>query len=343
MSSFHFHSPEALLILLVLVPLCVHVLLRRGQDRRATLRFPGVTSLAGLSPGRAARLQPLVETIKILGLVLLTVALARPRTVLGETERFALGTDLVVILDASTSMKAADMHSAGDGDGTEPRRAHGPMSRLTAAKHVLTDFVEGRPNDRLGLVVFAGFPFTACPLTRDRSVLLHYLEYVREGMIEDGTAIGDAVIAALNQLKGSRARSKAIVLVTDGRDNRSAIKPLIAARIAAELDVRLHTILIGTEEQLTYRMVGAIVQRVKAPADPELLAQMAQITGGLASRAVDADALAGIFARIDAMERTELPEKIVNREEVFHLFLLPGIGLLGLGLVLSQTRFRRFV
>ena len=343
MSTLSFESPEALLILLVLIPLCAYVLFRRAAARRGTLRFPGVASLAGLKPGSAARLLPLVELLKVLGLVLLTVALARPRTVLGEIERHGLGTDLIVVLDASTSMKAADMGIAADGDGTEPLIYQGPLSRLSAAKKVIGEFIEGRPNDRLGLVVFAGFPFTACPLTRDRSVLLHYLDYVREGMIEDGTAIGDGVIAALIQLKRSTAKSKAIVLVTDGRDNRSAVKPLIAANIAAELGIRLHTILIGTQEQVAYRMVGAVIQRVEVPADPELLARMAEMTGGLAARVGDADMLAGIFERIDAMERTELPEKIVSRDEVFHLFLLPGVGLLGLGLVLSQTRFRRFV
>ncbi|NOZ85888.1 MAG: VWA domain-containing protein [Deltaproteobacteria bacterium] len=336
-----FEQPASFLILAIALPLLIYVSGPWAGKRDGSLLFASPLKHLEVKHGWAARWSFVPRMLEITGVVLLVAALARPRATAGEIVDDTNGTDLVLVLDTSTSMRAADM-----GTGSNLGGPYSALSRIDAAKRVMDKFVRARTSDRLALIVFAGIPMVACPLTFDRKALLEYLDYVYTGMLEDGTAVGDAVTLALAQLKDSPAKGKAIILLTDGRDNRSEVPPLFSAKMAKTLGVRIHTILIGSEKQGPvpfYTTAGpGPVARAKVPADAGLLEKMARLTGGLAGRAGDVNVLKSLFTRIDSMEKTRLPGKTIEHRELFQFFLVPGLGLLVIGFILEQTRFRRF-
>jgi Ca-activated chloride channel family protein len=264
-------------------------------------------------------------------LALLIVAFARPQTGRHEEEILTDGISIALAVDISGSMRTEDFK---------------PRNRLAVAKDVVAGFVRGRRNDLIGLVVFAANAYTRCPLTLDYGVLLDLLREVdiapRE---EDGTAIGMGLATAVARLKDARGKSKVIILLTDGRNNRGQVDPLSGARLAQALGIKVHAIGVGTEGEAPYPIDDPILGRryinVSADIDEEALQEIAAATGGQYFRATDARALKGIFQKIDRMERTEMKVRgYVRRTEQFASFLYPGALLILTELGLAWTVLR---
>ncbi|HEX9426623.1 MAG TPA: VWA domain-containing protein [Candidatus Polarisedimenticolia bacterium] len=329
MNGFRFANPWGGLAMLLLLAV---VAWRAARRRRATLVFPGTDPLRAIRQPPAVRARHLPTALRFAGLLLLVVAFARPQTGRHEEEVLTEGIDIVLALDDSGSMRTEDFK---------------PNNRLEVAKDVVGQFVRGRRNDLLGLVVFAANAYTRCPLTLDYGVLLDLLKQVdvapRE---EDGTAIGMGLATAVGRLKDAKAKSKVIVLLTDGRNNRGQIDPLSGARLAQALGIKVHTIGVGTEGEAPYPIDDPILGRryisVQADIDEKTLQEIAATTGGQYFRATDSRSLRMIFAAIDKMERTEIKVKGYTRHlEQFAAFLYPGAFLIFVELVLGVTWLRR--
>ena len=253
-------------------------------------------STVGFLPGRGRdRTRLVLHLLTGLGMVLVTVALARPQRGFRENELSGRGVDIVLALDVSSSMRAEDFQ---------------PDNRLGVAKTVAQAFVTGRPHDRLGLVIFAGTAVTQCPLTLNHPVLVDLLGRVDFGMVDDGTAIGTGLATALNRLRDSKAKSKVVILLTDGDNNRGAIDPLTAAELARALGVRVYTIGVGTSGiapmPVDDPVFGLRYDRVPVRIDEATLRAIAQRTGGRYFRARDAAALADVYRQIDQMEKSDV-------------------------------------
>lgn len=328
--TFRLADPwPALALLLLLAPL--GWLLLRGRRRRASLIFPRTVPFRAMPPGLAVRLRRLPPALRLAGLALLIVAFARPQTGRHEEEILTEGISIALAVDISGSMRTEDFK---------------PRNRLAVAKEVVAGFVRGRRNDLIGLVVFAANAYTRCPLTLDYGVLLDLLRDVdiapRE---EDGTAIGMGLATAVARLKDARGKSKVIILLTDGRNNRGQVDPLSGARLAQALGIKVHAIGVGTEGEAPYPIDDPILGRryinVSADIDEETLQEIAAATGGQYFRATDARALKGIFEKIDRMERTEMKVRgYVRRTEQFASFLYPGALLILTELGLAWTVLR---
>ena len=328
--TFRFASPYAgLALALLLVVLVWHLV--RARRRRASLMFSLTAPFRAMPPGLAVRVRHAPLALRVAGLALLIVAFARPQTGRHEEEVLTEGIDIVLAVDISGSMKTEDFK---------------PKNRLEVAKDVVAQFVRGRRNDLMGLVVFAANAYTRCPLTLDYGVLIDLLSQVditpRE---EDGTAIGMGLATAVSRLKDARGKSKVIILLTDGRNNRGQIDPLSGARLAQALGIKVHTIGVGTEGEAPYPIDDPILGRryinVQADIDEETLQQIAAATGGQYFRATDSQALRQIFSTIDRMERTDLKVRGYTRHtEQFAWFLYPGALLILLELALAGTVLR---
>ncbi|HET6411775.1 MAG TPA: VWA domain-containing protein [Anaeromyxobacter sp.] len=330
----HLARPWAL-VLLAAIPLAVAALCL--EHRRAPrLSHPRAATLRRTAPGWVARLWWLPRGLSLVALALLSVALARPRSL----EREALptsveGIDIVIAFDLSTSMRAADFQ---------------PEDRIHVAREVLKDFIGRRRTDRIGLVVFALDAYTACPLTLDHALLTGLVDGLRAGAIEDGTAIGNAVATAVNRLRESDARSKAVVLITDGDNNAGQISPLEAARLARALGIRVFPILVGKGGLVPYP-VGTdlfgqpVYQPREYPVNPELLMSIARATGGTYASATDRSSLEhGLEEVLDKMEKTRLVEMggTSRERELFGELLRPAFWLAAIGMALAATRWRSF-
>jgi Ca-activated chloride channel family protein len=323
-----FAHPWALLALL-LVPAAVFLLARRR------LRMPRLVVPAApiaLPPSRWTRLWWLPGGLLIAALALTAVGLSGPR--LRTSRRIDLsvqGIDIVVALDLSTSMLAADFR---------------PKDRISVAKDVLKSFISSRQNDRMGLVVFAGEAYTQCPLTLDYRVLEELLEQVKTGVIVDGTAIGNALATAVNRLRESDAKSKVIILLTDGDNNAGNLSPLQAAQIAKDLGIKVFTILIGKGGRVPYPtgtdLFGrTLYEQVEIDVNPDLLQQIARSTGGAAYQATDRESLErGLSQVLDSLEKSKIYEAggSAQYDEWYGRMFLPA-ALLGMfGLALRTTR-----
>ena len=247
------------------------------------------------------------------------------------------GIDIVLALDISGSMGAED---------------YKPRNRLYVAKTVISDFIQERTNDRIGMVVFAGRSFTQCPLTLDYDVLLGLLDQVEIGLTEDGTAIGMGIANSVNRLRQSSAESKVVILLTDGVNNTGAIDPVTAAKAAKALGIKIYSIGIGKEEGAPIPVDDPVLGRTYArnrdgslaltEIDEETLQQVARITGGFYFKATDAEMLSHIYQRIDALERTEMKVIAYSRyTELFGYFLFPAVFLVMAEILLAHTRFRK--
>jgi Ca-activated chloride channel family protein len=316
---------------LAIVPVLALWRWRAHRRARSSVRFPDLKLLEGIRPSLAARLRGAPFALKLLGLTLLLLALARPQSGSSHEEALTRGIDIVLALDNSTSMAAEDFK---------------PKNRLAVAKESVRRFIEGRKNDRIGLIVFAGRGYTRCPLTLDYQVLGDLVDKVEMATQDEGTAIGMGIVMSLNRLRDSDAKSRVIVLLTDGRSNRGEIDPTTAAELAKTLDVKVHAIGIGTRGEAPYPITDPFLGKryvyLRADVDDETLTKVAESTGGKYFRATDPESLSGILEQIDAMETTEIKVRHYMRyAELFPWLAFPGlIAMLGAGL-LSGTRLMR--
>jgi Ca-activated chloride channel family protein len=323
-------------LLLALVPVlaAAALVLRAGVRMRPPLRWPVLAPVAGRPAAALARRA--LPWARLLALALLVLALARPQVVRREEQFRTEGIDVMLALDISGSMQAEDFK---------------PKNRLYVAKEVIGQFLDLARNDRVGLVVFAGQAFTQCPLTLDYGVLRTLLGGVEIGMIEDGTAIGTALASAVNRLKDSAAKSKVVILLTDGENNRGQIDPVTAAKIAQALHVRVYTIGVGkvggAPIPTMHPVLGKIYARnpdgslVLTKLDEPLLRRIADETGGEFFRATDAEALKKIYAQILELERTKFEVKQFEKvREYYRWAAVPALALLALELSLAHTRLR---
>jgi len=319
------------LLALAVIPLLLFWRLRRRR-RGPALRFPELAPLAALPPSLWARLAWLPFALRMLGVALLIVALARPQKGAAGEEIVAEGVDIMLLIDVSSSMLAEDFR---------------PNNRLHVAKEVVADFIQRRDNDRLGMVVFARHALTKTPLTLDHDILLTQLEDVAIGNVPDGTAIGNAIASAVNRIKDSDAKSKLMILLTDGENTAGEIDPLTAARLAKTFGIKIYTVGVGRGGLVPYPfrdpLYGVVYQNVEIPIDEENLNQIADTTGGRFFRARDAASLKAVYSEIDSLERTEIQQvQYVRYTELAPRFMTAALGFLLLELALSRTRLRRF-
>ena len=322
-----FADPLYLLLLIVLPP---WVWWRYRFYKTPTLKFSDTASVTRLSSYRPAGLllhAPFL--MRIVAVLLIIVALGRPQTGFKEREIISQGIDIMLALDLSSSMSASDL---------EP-------NRLAAAKDVLARFIEGRTNDRIGLVVFAAQGYTQCPLTLDYPILLDFLEKSYIGLLDDGTAIGMAIATAANRLKDSDAKSRIAILLTDGMNNRGAIDPLTAAEMAKSLKVKIYTIGAGREgyfhQTIDDPRYGKRKVRVKTEIDEELLKRIAKESGGRFYRAENKKALEEIYEEIDRLEKTDIKMKVYERyTDWFVWFLGPALFLVLAEMIWPLTPWR---
>lgn len=323
-----FANPGMLWLLLVCIPLAGWWIWRR-RSSHPSLQISTTGPFSKL--GRPARQYGLyaMDVLRVLCLVCLIVCLARPQTRDAWRTSRTEGTDMVIALDISSSMLARDFRP----------------DRLEAAKKIAANFINGRETDNMGLVVFAGEAFTGVPMTTDRAALVNYVNSLNRDMLEDGTAIGDGLATALNRIKGGKAKSKSIILLTDGSNNTGIIAPLTAAEIAKKLGVKVYTIGIGTNGTALYpviNMFGRIeYQPQPVVIDEATLKQIASTTGGKYFRATGNKVLSEIFAEIDKLEKTELDVRHFSHTEDCYLpWALAALGMLLLELLLRQTWLR---
>ena len=299
---------------------------------RPALRFSSVDGMQLLSHRSHAAWLRLPLMLRLLALLLLIVALARPRYGVETTKARSEGIDIVLVVDVSSSMLAEDFTLHGH-----------RTNRLDAVKDVIKTFIQHRPNDRIGLVVFGGHAYTVAPLTLDHGWLLTQLDRVRIGMVEDGTAIGSGIATGLNRLRSSKAKSRVMALLSDGVNNAGSITPDAAAQLAASLGVKIYTIGAGTKGLAPFpqhNVFGQTVyQPVEIPVDDEGLTRIAELTGGRYFRATDTESLEQTYAHIDQMEKTsmEQPKYMVYREH-YMWFVIPALLLIMMELVLAHTR-----
>lgn len=327
-----FAAPQFLWLLLS-IPLFALWRARRGP--RAALRFP--TSAVAKEAGKStrARLGALLPYLRIPALALFIVALARPQWVETNSSVKASGVDIMLALDASGSMGALDLTLDG-------QRA----DRLSVVKSVVSKFVDGRPNDRVGMIAFAGAPYLVSPLTLDHDWLERNLDRVELDTLEDGTALGSALTSAVNRLRSSDAKSKIVVLLTDGVNNTGKVQPELAAESAAALGIKVYTIGVGSEGAAPMPVMGADGRKRTVMAETDLdektLQDIAAKTHGAFFRATDTESLEHVYARIDALEKTTREVKRFERhDEKFSFALFPGLALLATELLLAGTWLRR--
>lgn len=321
----HFLHPNYLW-LLVAVPLLVLFYVLTLRKQQATFLISSFYRLKGGGWRVALRHTPFA--LEMLALAALIVAFARPQDTSHYNEKEIEGIDIMLALDASGSMMAMDL---------EP-------NRFEAAKEVAATFIANRPNDNIGLVVFAGESFTRCPLTTDHAALLSRLQSVEMGNLDDGTAIGMGIATACNNLKNSKAKSKIIVLLTDGTNNMGSIPPNTAAEIAKSLGIRIYTIAVGTMGEAPYprqTAFGRVIDYVKADIDEPTLKAIAQTTGGKYFRATDNESLERIYKEIDQLEKSKLiTNTFTAYKELYSTWAWMALLLLLLSLLLRSTLFR---
>lgn len=324
-----FANPEAFLLLL-LIPAALAWYWYRGSKSYPTLQISDLS----IFPKKRNRFKEFllysIWVVRVLVWSLLIVALARPQSTSSHQNVSVEGIDIITAMDISGSMLAEDFRP----------------NRLEASKDVAKEFIKGRINDRIGLVVFSGESFTQCPLTTDHAVLLNLIDEIKSGMIEDGTAIGDGLGTAVNRLKESQAKSKVIILLTDGENNSGFVDPLSAAEIAKVYNLRVYTIGIGTIGTAPYPVetpFGIQYQNIEVRIDEKLLGQIADMTGGKYFRATNKKSLEEIYKEIDKLEKSKIDvTEFRKKKEEFMPFALGALLLLVMDFCISSTLLRRF-
>jgi Ca-activated chloride channel family protein len=314
---------------LAVIPLMIFWYWKTGMRKETSIIYSSLKIFEEMPVSWKERLRHVPIVLRCLAIVFLIIALARPQSFSSGQNVTTEGIDVVMAIDISGSMISEDLKP----------------NRVEAVKNVVEKFIENRPNDRIGLVVFSREAFTQCPITIDHSVLINLLKKIGPGMVPDGTAIGNGIADAVGRLKDSKAKSKVIILLTDGENNAGEIDPLTAADIAKAYGIRVYTIGAGTEGEAPYPVqtpFGVRYQMMPSEVDEPLLKNIAEITGGMFFRATDNTALNNIYYKIDKLEKTKIEvTSYRNAAELFSDWLNVGFILILLELILSKTVFKK--
>ena len=332
-NNFEFLNPEFLWLLILIPFLAVWYFFVRKKDA-AVLTMPSVKGFT-VKPSILSKLKPILSLLRILAFAAIIVALARPRNVsVSKKTKTNRGIDIVMAIDVSASMLARDLKP----------------NRLEALKKVAIDFVDRRPNDRIGIVVYAGESFTQTPITSDKAIVKRTISELKWGQLEGGTAIGMGLGSGVNRLKESKAKSKVIILLTDGVNNSGNIDPRTATELAKELGIKVYTVGIGTNGMADFpwskdpRTGQLNFRKQQVEIDEDLLKEIASETNGKYFRATDNTSLKEIYDEIDKLEKTKIEEfKYYNYQEMYRSLVLLAIGLLLFEFLLRNTLFKSFI
>ena len=332
-SNFEFLNPEFLWLLILLPLLAIWQFFKRKKDV-AVLTIPSVKGFKA-NTSILSKIKPILYLLRLLALAAIIVALARPRNVsVSKRTKTNKGIDIVMAIDVSASMLARDLKP----------------NRLEALKKVAVDFVDRRPNDRIGIVVYAGESFTQTPITSDKSIVKRTISELKWGQLEGGTAIGMGLGSGVNRLKESKAKSKVIILLTDGVNNSGNIDPRTATELAKELGIKVYTIGIGTNGMADFpwsknpRTGQLNFRKQQVEIDEKLLEEIAAETNGKYFRATDNTSLKEIYDEIDKLEKTKIEEfKYYNYQEMYRSLVFLALGLLILEFLLRNTLFKSFI
>ncbi len=323
-----FHNPEYLFLLILLIPVVFWYVWEMHKSD-ASLQISSHQKLKDFPGSRKIKFRHIPFILRTLALALLIIALARPQASNSWRTENTEGIDIMMAQDISGTMLAEDLKP----------------NRLEASKEVATDFILSRPNDNIGLVVFAGESFTQCPLTTDHAVLINLFKSVNYGLIEDGTAIGLGLANAINRIKDGKSKSKVIILLTDGSNNRGDIAPITAAEIAKTFGIRVYTIGVGTQGIVNIPVptpLGTQYQQMQSEFDEKSLQDIANLTGGQYFRATDNTKLRKIYQDIDKLEKTRISVKEYSKKaEQYFWFSLLAALLLFSEILLKNTIFRK--
>ncbi len=322
-----FAHPEYLYLMFILAPIVIWYIIRMSKTQ-ASFQLASTEAFRGKRPGVKVYLRHLPFALRVLAIASIIIVIARPQAVDSWEESEMQGIDIVLALDVSGSMLAQDLQP----------------NRLEAAKQVAAEFINDRPNDNIGLVIFAGESFTQCPMTTDHKILLNLLKDINFGMIEDGTAIGLGLANAVNRLKNSESKSKVVILLTDGTNNRGQIAPLTAADLAQSYGIRVYTVGAGTQGMAPTPVqtpFGMRLQNMAVDIDEKTLSQIASITGGKYFRAEDNAGLSAIYQEIDEMEKYLINvQNVTRKQELFLPFAVLALSLVFLEFLLRRTWLR---
>ena len=323
-----FHNPEYLFLLLLLIPI-IYWYIKEMHKSDASLQISSHRNLIKFPKSTKIKLRHVPFVLRILAISFIIIALARPQASNSWRTENTEGIDIMMALDVSGTMQGEDLKP----------------NRIEAAKTVASEFILSRPNDNIGLVVFAGESFTQCPLTTDHAVLINLFNAVKFGIIEDGTAIGLGLANAVNRIKESKAKSKVIILLTDGSNNRGDIAPITAAEIAKTFGIRIYTVGVGSYGVVNVPVqtpMGVQYQQMQSEFDEKSLTDIAAMTGGKYFRATDTSKLRHIYQEIDQLEKTKINvREFSKKSEQFFVFSLLAFIFLGLEVLLRNTYFRR--
>ena len=323
---FQFAQPEWLYVLPFI--LCL-IILRRRRGAEGSITYPTVRFISSLARNPQSLAGKIGAICFVLAAAALAIALARPQKVEDKTFRTVNGIDIMIAFDLSYSMETPDMVLN-----------RMPINRLVAAKHVITQFVDSRPDDRIGIVAFAAMPYTIAPLTTDHAWLLLQMDRIQTGMLEDATAIGDAIASGVNRLRDSKAKSKIVILLTDGIHNAGRLTPPDAAQAAAALGIKVYTIGAGSDQPRATGIFGFMQPGTEI--DEATLKKIAEITKAKYFRATDLKSLEETYQAIDQMEKTKIElDQYTRYEEKFAPFLVLGFLCLALEVLLGFTRLGR--
>lgn len=327
MNGISFKNPDFFYLFLLFIPMIIWYLWKH-KKAGASIQFSSDMGLSQIPKNWKYYFRHSVFALLLFSLSFLIMALSRPQSSNSWSNITTEGIDIVIALDISSSMLAMDFQP----------------NRLEAAKNVATQFISGRPNDKIGLVVFSGESFTQCPLTTDHATVINLFRNIESGMIEDGTAIGNGLATAVSRLKESNAISRVVILLTDGENNRGEIAPVTAAELAKTFGIRVYTVGVGTIGTAPYPMqtpFGVQVRDMEVKIDEATLQKIASTTDGKYFRATNNNKLAEIYKEIDKLEKSKIDVREYSKKEEEYLkYALAGALLLVLSLFLKITIFR---
>lgn len=324
MEGISFANKEYLWLLLVIIPMIAWYIIRQSKHY-ASMQISSAEALRSGKKGIKTYLRHMLFVLRTIAIAAIIIVIARPQNNTEWDTKVAEGIDIIMSMDVSTSMLAEDFQP----------------NRLEAAKDVAIQFISDRPNDRIGLVIFAGESFTQCPLTTDHNVVINLMNEINCELLDDGTAIGDGLATSVNRLKNSNAISKVIILLTDGVNNKGSVAPLTGAEIAKTFGIRVYTIGVGTIGSAPYpfkTQFGTQYQNIDVKIDEEMLKEIASLTGGKYFRATDNKKLKDIYEEIDLLEKTKIQVTNYSKPvELFEIWVIIALAILILEILLRLT------